>query len=165
MPPTGGGGGGGKPAILWQPPNNVGAGLAAAANNTQVIGFNVVSPLTFSHIAPFITTADGVNNNDLGVYNQAGTQLIANVGAQHMASTGWQGFATLQGAVTIPAGLYVFAFTSVGSTFAIGQNAVLLTWCGPSSSGGASVGGALPSTVTVPAFTLSGNSGLNFQLY
>jgi len=123
------------------------------ANKLWLVGFFLAVPLTFSKIAVNINTADGTNNSDVGLYNVAGT-LLANAGAQHMGSTGFQTFSAVQGAQTIPAGVIFLAATSAGSTLQLKQaddEPCLYV----NTAFGSSAGGALPASITPPSLAAS----------
>lgn len=118
-----------------------------------------------------ISTADGSNNSDIGVYagSYGGTcTQIADIGAQHLGSTGNQSVNWTQSKVVIPktsATTHVF----LAATSAAGTLATYLTNANTAStnviSGTASSGGALPSSLTCPSLNVSvGGFAWAFQL-
>jgi hypothetical protein len=123
--------------------------FSLTANQLGLWIYSIPYEWTASNIAIDITTADGANNSDVGLYNSAGT-LIANAGAQHMGSTGNIAFPFVQGTLTEPAGLYGFAVTSAASNlkFAGLFAAFVLYGLGNLAT---STGGALNSSITFPA--------------
>jgi hypothetical protein len=137
----------GWPVTFFYSYTNTAASTGPAANQIYLTGFYLSYALTFAHLLVNIAAADNVNNTDFGVYSKAGT-LIANIGAAHYASTGLQQLATTQGSQTITAGLYAFAFTSVGTTLKVGQDSGPgMVWA-LNSNAGTSSGGVLPSSIT-----------------
>jgi len=152
MPLGGSGGGGGSPAgwplTFFSYTNNTGTGVTPnAANATTAIGFSLPFSLTFAHITCFILVADGANLYDFGIYNSAGT-LVADIGAQHLPSTGLLTFATVQGSKTINAGLYLFGWTGNATTASLSGDASngAFNWFF-STNVAASVGGGLPASI------------------
>jgi hypothetical protein len=63
------------------------------ANQISWTQFQLPCGGTFGHIMTRVTTADGTNNSDLGIYNSAGT-LVAHIGPATYASTGPQDLAS-----------------------------------------------------------------------
>jgi hypothetical protein len=118
------------------------------ANNILGSTFLVTAPVTFANIIVQVSTADATHNSDIGIYTTAGT-LLADIGAQALGSTGVHSFATVQGSQTLLPGLYIFAFVSAGTTFAIQSTFQVLSWLYASNLGFPS-GGALPSSITAP---------------
>jgi hypothetical protein len=146
-----GGGGGGVNG--WPLPFfSVGDGTAFAAattNTVYVTGFVLSYALTFAHITINVGTADAANLYDVGVYTKAGA-LVANIGAQHLPTTGAQTFATLQGSKNILPGLYAWAFTGNAATAQLAFDFNLANW-GFNFTAGASSGGALPASISAIA--------------
>jgi|SRR6267154_1882557 len=166
--PTGGGGGGGVsgfPVNLFQIGAMAVAPITAVANKVIYTGFQLSVPLTFANLVANVQTADGVNNSDIGIYAANGATLLANIGAQHLGSTGWQGFAIAQTSVTLNPGRYVFAMTSVGSTLSLNRDNAWPAWAVSSAGVGASVGGALPANIPAPTFAIGSSSSLMLALY
>lgn len=129
--------------------SNQSGGGPSAANKIFLSMILIPCPLTFSKLSFSLSTGDAVNNCDYGFYNTAGT-LIANIGAQIIASTSLVSYSTVQGLQTIPQGNYYFGFTSNATTAKINYNN--LVFSAYSNTGfGTSVGGALPATITPPA--------------
>lgn len=109
-----------------------------------------------------VTTSDATNLYDIGVYTKAGS-LIANIGAQHLPNNNIQTFATVQGAQTIPSGLYIFTITGNAATASISYDNDSPAWV-IANSFAASSGGALPSSIGAQAVTPA-TSQIYFQLY
>ena len=152
MPTGGGSGGGAATPLLWYGFAATGVAYSLAGiNQVAVTGFALPFPLTFSKIASFVFTADAVNNYDFGIYTKAGV-LVANIGAQHLPSTGMQTFATVQGVQTIPPGLYMTAFVGSATTAQLTQASSGTCWC-INTNAGTGVAGTLPATVTPQAVT------------
>lgn len=153
-----GGGGGGAPTG-WPVGNFIGpsvygaAGINPTANKLEVMGLGIGYQVQFSNIFINVDTADGAHLYDVGLYNSLGT-LVADIGAQALPSTGIHSFAVVGAPVTINPGLYFFAFTGNSALAAIkGQSnsnpAPLVYSYSPAY--GASVGGALPASITPPS--------------
>ncbi len=121
----------------------------SGVNRVDCIGFALPHALTFSHIHVFIKVTDAVNLYDLGIYTQAGV-LVANIGAQSLPTVNDVTIPTVQGAQTIPPGLYLFAFTGNATTVAISTGDGNLPWAYALSSA-ASSGGALPASISAVA--------------
>jgi hypothetical protein len=122
---------------------------AVTANKLVLNSVFIPSPTVFANIAVAVSAADAVNNCDLGLYDATGA-MVANIGAQPIAATGRQSFATVQGVKTIGAGLYYFAFTSNAAVLVLlAGNGVLTPYF--LGTFGASAGGALPANITPPA--------------
>lgn len=118
------------------------------ANTTFLYGFVLTCPYSVGHLGIDIGTADATGLYDLGVYNAAGT-LLLDIGAQHLPNTGTRLFAVSGGAKTIGPGLFGFAVTgnATTATISFSSNAYFPY---ASGTGGASSGGALPATATIP---------------
>jgi hypothetical protein len=146
----------GQPITFFATQGGTGLNFKPAASNEIVIGgFALQWPLTFSHIGVDVTTADGANNSDFGIYSQAGT-LLANIGAAHYASTGFVSAATLQGAQTLYPGLYLFGMTSAANTIGIGYGSGGINWV-LNANVATSSGGVLNGTITAQTVTPSLN--------
>jgi hypothetical protein len=135
---------------------NGGQGQLLTANTLLLIGFTLPAPVTFSNLVIGVTTGDGTNNSDVGIYNSAGT-LIADAGAQHFSTTGnTVKIAMVQGSQTIQPGKYYLAYTSTATTFkpnvCYGGGDITFAY---NASFGASSGGALPASITPPAEALN----------
>jgi len=180
MPPTGGGGGfsgvttnstltgsgqassalsvNGWPTNILVIGGQADSSNGAVANKVNYSGFYLTTSLTFTTLGFNIGTLDGVNNSDVGIYNAAGSSLLANIGAQHLGSTGMQSFTVTQGTVTLQPARYLFAYTSAASTLAMQKDNRIITWAFTAGGVGVSVGGALPATIPAPtvSFTISG---------
>jgi len=139
-----------------------GNGQTVTANKLSLTAFPLPYALTFAHIGLRIITDDATHDCDIGLYNSAGT-LVANIGAQTIGSTGNQTFATVQGSQTISPGLYWFAITSAASNLQTGLIVGQFGGLYNSTGFGSSTGGALPSSITPPALSLT-NASLSFAL-
>jgi len=130
----------------------------AVANKINYSGFLVSQGVTFTTLGFQVGTADAVNNSDVGIYNAAGTSLLANIGAQHLAAIGVQSFPILQGTVTLMPGRYIFAYTSAAGTLALLKDNRIITWTFNAAGIGTSIGGALPVSIPAPvvSFSVSG---------
>jgi hypothetical protein len=135
--------------FCWNNRNANGYG-PGAGNQIAVAGFILLVPITTSNITVNVSTADAVNNCDIGIYNFAGS-LRLNIGAQTLPSTGDRTFAWSQGSTTLLPGLYAVAFTSTAATAKLGYDSGAFLWLA-SNNYAASAGGALPASVT--AFSL-----------
>lgn len=156
----GGGGGGSSPLAYFGDADNF-SNLAISADQVFVTGFVLAYSLTFSNITIKVTVGDAVNNSDCGVYDQAGA-LLANIGPQALGFVARRTFPTVQGTQTIPAGIYLFGFTSAGGVLEVSGDNDAATWF-VSLDVAPSVGGALPAAIgarsVVPSY-----SRLSFQL-
>jgi len=146
----------GWPLPFFMNVNNNGNGNVPGANNMILWGVVIPFAVTFAHIIFILATADGSNNSDVGLYNASGN-LIANIGAQHLGSTGVQSVATVQGAQTILPGLYFYGITSAAGT--------LNAWSGSLGAGcyynnafATTSGGAMNATITPPTLAMNANS-------
>lgn len=137
----------------------------AIANQLIYYGFVLPAQLTFTHLVAWISTADAINNSDIGIYDAAGATLLANIGAQTLASTGVHAFPIVQTSVTLAPGKYVFAVTSAGSTLEIVADSSIPSWAANVSGTGTSSGGALPASFTVTPNYINTNYGWFFALY
>lgn len=153
----------GMPIIFYSSGNGLSSESLAAANDIDASGFVLQYPITFAHLAFQVNTADGVNSYDVGIYTNAGA-LVANIGPQHLPSTGLVSFITLQGSQTILPGLYAFAWTSAATTAQLGiDNNLSFTWF-QSHSIGTSSGSTLPASVSPIAISVTGY-GLALALF
>ncbi len=126
----------------------------SAINTTDVFGFLLPWPLTFAHMAVDISVADGSGTYDIGIYNSAGA-LIANIGAQHLGSSGIRNLATVQGAQTIAAGLYMFAWTgtAVVAKLAVGGSLIVPSYgAGVQATSGGALNSTVPAQVVSPTY-------------
>jgi len=180
MPPTGGGGGfsgvttnstltgsglassalsvNGWPTNIFIIGGQADSSNATVANKVNYSGFYLTTSLTFTTLGVDISTPDGVNNSDIGIYNAAGSSLLANIGAQHLGSGGLQSFTITQGTVTLQPARYLLAFTSAAGTLTLNKDNRVITWAFTSGGVGVSAGGALPASIPAPtvSFTISG---------
>lgn len=131
-------------------------GLASPVNTLQLVGIWILAQLRFSNVTVIVGTADAVNNYDIGMYNAAGTRAW-HIGAQTIPSTGIQTFAVAGAPITINPGLYFWATTAVVNTATIytsGTTAQTLLYFSAFNQG-ATVGGAIPASITPPAKSIS----------
>lgn len=157
----GGGGGSGSatPTTVFQPWGAFDAltGITnlSGANKVQTTGFYLPNSVTFSNIVVIVATSDAGANYDWGIYNTSGS-LLAHVGAHSVGATGVVDLAVVGAPITLVAGKYYFAFTGAAATARITRpggaaSSLVLTFSDLTESGTASTGGALPSTIVVPA--------------
>ena len=153
MPLGGGGGGGGGTAqtnfVNFHASSTTALG---SANQTWYESFQLPFKLTFGHISVNIGVADAGNFHDVGIYDMTGA-LKADIGPTHWPSTGVQRFANVQGNVTLNAGVYLFAWTSQGTTATLSFTNQQDSWSGVRTLAGAS-GGQLQSSITAPVSAL-----------
>jgi hypothetical protein len=150
----------------WSPINNgivqpvasyadqVGSGtVSATANVVKTWAFNLEYQVTFGNVAYSVQTADASGSDfySLGIYNNSGVLLASTgavAGSSFAPATGYQ-VQSLIGSTVFPAGNYFLALTGTSAT------AVLHTapsqFLGTSANNsGASSGGALPSSISIP---------------
>ena len=137
--------------------NTSGSSQTSGANTVKVWAVQVpfqVGPV--GHVAFKLTTGDGSNNSDVGVYGPcaAGTAacpLVVDIGAQKISSTSYAEYAVTTISLAPSANPYWFAFTSAAGTAAITEGSVsVLTQCGGgANSPTGSTGGALPASISV----------------
>jgi hypothetical protein len=155
----GGAGGGGTPTgwplpFFTTSPNGSATTNAGAnpANTVTLCGLKLEAQVQVSNISVYVGVTDAVNNCDMGLYNALGA-LLTHIGAQTLPNGTYQTFALVGAPVTINPGLLFFGFTSAGTTaelaFGSGQGIWGYTFV---QNAGASVGGALPASVTPPAY-------------
>ena len=155
----------GLPAVTSFSPAPNGAGSAAApssANAINVVKFLVPLSVTFGNLVVDVGTSDSTGGHlyDAGIYSASGS-LQCDWGATALTSTGKQDIACAQGSVTLSPGYYVFAWTGNATTATIffgtsgGGGWQQFT---SATSGTASSGGALPSSISVPSAGVVVNS-------
>jgi hypothetical protein len=145
--------------------NSGAAAFANSANTLNIFGIYLPAAVQFSNIQILIGTADAVNNQDLGFYNAAGTR-VAHIGAQTMAATGSRSFAVVGAPITLTPGLYFWATTSVGTTATLFMGNSTLMWgYSLNTNYSASVGGALPASITPPSKSLQNSFYPAFALH
>lgn len=147
------------PVTYWQTPNtsaNFTQIGPAGANQTYASGLIINYPISVGHIAFDVAVLDNsANLYDVGLYNAAGN-LVANVGAASYITTGLFTPALAQGTVRLNPGLYYVSLTgnaTVMKIFGMASNATQSFVWGFSANAGASIGGALPATITPPTPT------------
>ena len=129
---------------------------AATENVTNLWGLLLPYAVTTSQVTYEVVTADNTANDyDIGIYNTSGTLLVdigATAGTTFSASDGFHTLLWTQGSIGLAAGEYYLALTtncaSACAQIAAATNNVSFA---VNVSAGASTGGALPSTMTVPA--------------
>lgn len=139
------------------------APINGTANNISMWYFNLDVNVTFQKIYFIGGGTDVTNMYDVGIYTVGGA-LQANIGATSLSLGGFNGYATLQGTVTLAPGPYFFAITSNGAgTFKFGISYDIYAspiclcngspgapaWMGTTT---ASSGAVLPSSMT-PVFS------------
>lgn len=139
-----------KPQSFFTITHNAGTTQATTANTLCLYAFLLPYPLTFSTLMFYVQNADASNNVDLGIYNASGA-LVADIGAQILTG-GQKNLAFVQGSQTQQPAIYYFGITSAGSTFAPLGGPTNGVWTlFQNVAFGASVGGALPNSITPPA--------------
>jgi hypothetical protein len=130
--------------------------LVSSANTLSIWGVALPAATQLNKIFISVHTADASGLYDIGFYTGAGA-LAAHIGAQHIPSTGLQSYSVVGGPITLAPGRYYFAVTGNATVAAYDY------WSYPagtwsfifSASFGTSTGGALPSTITPPADSVS----------
>lgn len=134
----------------------IGGSQAATENVTELWGFLLPYPVTTTQMTYEVTTADNTANEyDIGIYNTSGKLLVgigATKGTTFAAADGFHTLLWTQGSTGLAAGEYYLALTttcaSACAQIAAATGNVSFT---VALSAGASTGGALPATLTVPA--------------
>ena len=133
-----------------------GGSQAATENVTKLWGFLLSYAVTTTQITYEVMTADNTANDyDIGIYNSSGKLLVdigATPGTTFAASDAFHTLLWTQGSTSLGAGEYYLALTT-NCTSACAQIAAAINNVSfaVNVSAGASAGGALPSTATVPA--------------
>ncbi|MFZ0991554.1 MAG: hypothetical protein WAN29_06585, partial [Candidatus Sulfotelmatobacter sp.] len=133
-----------------------GGSQAATENVTKLWGFLLPYAVTTTQITYEVMTADNTANDyDIGIYNASGN-LLADIGATpgttFSASDGFHTLLWTQGSIGLAAGEYYLALTTnCASACAQIAAAVGNVSFAVNVAAGASTGGALPATMTVPA--------------
>jgi hypothetical protein len=152
--------------------NPAGSAGGFAGNVILMASIFIPIAIAFNKLLIHITTGDatGTDHYDFGIYDLAGN-LLADIGAQAITTTGQKQFAIAQGTVTLKPGMYWFAFTGnvAGGitldgydTLAVEPFGIFASLVGTPTwfhSATASVGGALPATATPPAPVAATNLG------
>ncbi|MFZ0796628.1 MAG: hypothetical protein WCA13_00465 [Terriglobales bacterium] len=132
-----------------------GGNQSAGKNTTQLWGFLLPYNVTTTQITYDVFTADNTSNDyDIGIYNNSGN-LVLDIGptpgttfapAKNFHTLPWT-----QGSTSLSAGRYYLAFTTncTGTCAAVAATTTYVSFA-INVSGGASSGGALPSTMTPP---------------
>jgi hypothetical protein len=133
-----------------------GGAQAATENVTALWGFLLPYAVTTTQITYEVITADNTANEyDIGIYNTSGKLLVgigATKGTTFASSTGFRTLLWTQGSTGLAAGEYYLALTTnCASACAQIAAATGNVSFAVDVSAGASTGGALPSTMTVPA--------------
>ena len=153
-----GSGGGGSSITFYAPPPNIAGSVQIAPSTTNainVIPFLVPMQLQFSKLTIDIGTTDSTGGDlyDVGIYSLSGA-LQCNWGATAFTASGPTDGSCTQGTVTLAPGNYIFAFTGNATTAKIYPGNAYNTGfeiLGSATSSTSSSGGALPSTIAVPA--------------
>ena len=136
--------------------------ISQSANTLSYTGFVLPAPVTFSNLSFGVQTADAANNSDVGLYDHTGA-LAAHIGAQLLAATGYVTIAVVGAPITIPPGIYFFAVTSAAANLKLYADSAMPRY-NAASSYGASVGGALPNSITPPAISIGVGQAMHFFL-
>lgn len=133
-----------------------GGSQAATENVTALWGFLLPYTVTTTQITYDVLTADNTANGyDIGIYNTSGNLLVdigATPGTTFAATDAFQTLVWTQGSTVLAAGQYYLALTTnCASACAQIAAATGNVSFAVNVSAGASTGGALPSTMTVPA--------------
>ena len=133
-----------------------GGSEAATENVTKLWGFLLPYAVTTTQLTYDVTIVDNTANDyDIGIYNTSGKLLVdtgATPGTTFAASNGFHTLLWTQGSTGLAAGEYYLALTTnCASACAQIAAAVGNVSFAVDVSAGASTGGALPSTMTVPA--------------
>ncbi|MGC1686695.1 MAG: hypothetical protein WA734_13805, partial [Candidatus Acidiferrales bacterium] len=153
-----GSGGGGSAITFYAPPPNIAGSVQIAPSTTNginVIPFLVPMQLQFSKLTIDIGTTDSTGGDlyDVGIYSLSGA-LQCNWGATAFTASGPTDGSCTQGTITLAPGNYIFAFTGNATTAKIYPGNAYNTGfeiLGSATSSTSSSGGALPSTIAVPA--------------
>ena len=152
---------------LYNPSSEASNLALSGANAINWVAFTIPAQgLTVTHIGFNVNTQDANTGHhyDIGIYNSAGS-LVCDLGA-HAGGSGWvntqfaNDVAIAQTSVTLPGGTYFAAWTGDATTLVLsapnnsGVFSLSLYGLGPSNT---STTGQLPSTVTVPAPTVTSN--------
>jgi len=157
-----------SPTVMFIP----GSGFSATANSAlsgankiQLSGFYLPNSLTLNNIIVKVTTSDGVNSYDWGIYDAGGT-LKAHVGINTVASTGVVDLPVVGAPVSLQPGKYYFAFTGNATTARIAVSianvsTLTATFCAATTESATSGGGTggLSSSATMPADSWSITNG------
>jgi hypothetical protein len=151
----------GEARTYFRSPQTVRAtAIAPTANDARLWAFYVDAPVRYSMILlPVIGVdtnpcADGANCYDIGIFDDAGN-LVSNTGPMSITgSGGLRQFTFAQGERRMEIGWYHFAVTGSANAATFGGHATsqsVVYSKRVNASGGATSGGALPATVTMPA--------------
>jgi fibronectin-binding autotransporter adhesin len=148
----------GPAALPFFATGNAQTGVTSSAtqNVTVLWGFLLPYSVTTTQITYQITTADNTANTyDIGIFNNAGALVLdlgAIAGTTFAPSAAFDTLGWAQGSTTLAPGRYYLALTTNCSTScaALGATPNFVSFA-VNASGGASSGGALPSTMTAPA--------------
>lgn len=159
-------GGGGAALSQWVSPGIARDGsIAVAANATTLYDFVLPGSLSATKISYSIQTADNTSDTyDLGVYSNSGALLChtgATAGTTFAPSTGPHTLSFLSTCNLTGGTRYYFAFTGSASTAVLyhGGNVMLASSGANPTSGNATTGGALNSSVTPAADAWADTNG------
>lgn len=140
----------GWPITLYSDGTNAVNEGGPPANKLAIFSFFIPSAVQFDHLA-FATVGGEAVNGDIGLYSSAGV-LVANLGAQVIGAGGLQSKAIAQGLISIQPDNYILAYTGVSGTLTLAGDSV---WVPVQNANfGASVGGALPASIVIPATSI-----------
>jgi Protein of unknown function (DUF2793) len=139
--------------------DQIGSGtVSATANVVKTWAFNLEYQVTFGNIAYSVQSADASGSDfySLGIYNNSGVLLASTgavAGSSFSPTTGFQ-VKTLIGSTVFPAGNYFLGLTGTSATAALyaAPSQFLAT---SAYNSGSSSGGALPSSISIPATSWS----------
>ncbi len=134
---------------------HTGGTQAVTKNVTKLWGFLLPYNVTTTRITYDVMTADNTASNyDIGIFDNSGN-LVANIGpiagTTFSPAKGFQTLAWTQGSASLAAGRYYLAVTADCTTCAKLAATTNFVSFAVNLSAGATVGGALPSTLTPPA--------------
>jgi len=133
-----------------------GVALSATQNVNTLWGFLLPYIVTTTQVTYQVTTADNTANDyDIGIFNSSGVRVVdigPTPGTEFAASIAFHTLPWTQGSIALEAGEYYLALTtncakSCAQIAAASANVSFAI----DVSGGASTGGALPSSITPPA--------------
>jgi trimeric autotransporter adhesin len=152
-----GGGGGGSPLQFFATGGqHTGAAQAATHNLNKVWGFLLPYNVTTTEVVYDVTTADNTANDyDIGIFDASGNLLVdigPTAGTKFSPAKGFRTLIWTQGSTSLTAGRYYLALTTncSSSCAAVAASPAFVSFA-IDLSAGASTGGALSSTITVPA--------------
>jgi hypothetical protein len=140
-----------------------GEGVLVNANQTTIWSFEPTCSVTFTKISYTPSTSDNTSNMyDIGIYAANGSTLLCHSGAT--AGTAFApGLSTYTATVpscSLTAGTrYIFAYTGTATTAVLNGGGLTLLGVNRANVSAATTGGALNSTITVPADSWGSTNG------